>query len=296
MTVEAPPQPEQETPEQEAPNTVETSEAAQARPSLWEFSAYVDLPNDCEAEKTRRGSCKDPQHFHAWCRIPNKFQHKDIREYAMAAKARRQRQLHDPESNSGVVLESTLEMLRESNKEDLVEEIVGRDAWRDQLEAIKDIAEIEVEEEQQEKDALEPAMKYAHIEKDEERLREIEAMDEGTRPEDEYEELARHITGYYEAIEHRIDEIQKPQRDKLLAREVDDLVDIIKADRIDGEAQEEYLHVYNSWMWVVGTLKSDKSGRQFGDLERLKEAPEEVVDAVQATFTILEAQSSQGKP
>jgi hypothetical protein len=60
---------------------------------LFRYSSWVHIgggAEDCEEAET--GTCADPLHFHAWCRLPNQLQHADIRERALASKARRIRQ------------------------------------------------------------------------------------------------------------------------------------------------------------------------------------------------------------
>jgi hypothetical protein len=52
--------------------------------------------------------CANPDHFHAWIRLPNKFQHADIHAKALASKARRMRALRDPESDASVVMDAEI--------------------------------------------------------------------------------------------------------------------------------------------------------------------------------------------
>src|SRR5262245_8571172 len=104
MDATAEPQtPEQDgkVPEQEIPK----KDAQKAPGELFKFSAWVHIgvgADECEHAQT--GNCADPGHFHAWCRLPNQFQHQDIRERALAAKARRIRQLRDPATDGYDVL------------------------------------------------------------------------------------------------------------------------------------------------------------------------------------------------
>jgi REP element-mobilizing transposase RayT len=44
------------------------------------------------------GKCTDPDHFHAWIRLPNQFQIRDIAEKAKAAQARKKRMLRDQQT------------------------------------------------------------------------------------------------------------------------------------------------------------------------------------------------------
>lgn len=281
----------------DALTAVEDSEAEQDEtPPIFRFSGYVDLPEEenCPAEWERRGSCKDQDHFHAWVRLTNKFQHKEIREKALASKARRQRQLRDKDSDASAVLENELDVLRFTDPEDLIEEVVARDAFKDQMEAVKDVEETEAPD-QPEEEGAEPVLLYAHIDKDRERLRELEEMDDEQRPHDEYVELVKHVSAYLEAVEARVQELQAPQRSNLRDREIDDLIDIIRDDRVEQESTEEFLHTYNVYSVVFGTLTSDKSGRKFGDRGALENQAPEVVDALMLAFARIEAEAREGK-
>src|SRR3954451_1473894 len=44
---------------------------------MFQFSTYLHVGPGAEGCEDF-ASCADPLHFHAWCRLPNKFQHKDI--------------------------------------------------------------------------------------------------------------------------------------------------------------------------------------------------------------------------
>lgn len=290
-------------PETETPTAVETSaeeaNAPQDRtPATFRYTAYIDLPEECAAEAEKRGSCKDPEHFHAWCRLPNKFEHKDIRDLALAAKARKTRQLRSEGSNAYEVLEEDMEtLLREGDKNVLIEEILQVDAHRDMDVARREVLEIEAEDansHRESEDDDSPVYKYQHIARDEARLAELQAMSEEERPADEYEELLTHVNGFYEDLEAEFNGQQQPHREALQRRELHELVDLIRQARIRTEATAEFLHVYNAEEWVVGTLHSDKSGRKFGDLQHLKSQAPEVVTAVQLTFTDLERDSQAG--
>jgi hypothetical protein len=85
----------------------------------------------------RRALCGNPLHFHAWCRLPNQLQHEDIRERALAAKARRIRQLRDPECDAYQILESDMsELLRIGDEGLIVDELANKDWWKRQIDAM----------------------------------------------------------------------------------------------------------------------------------------------------------------
>src|ERR1700726_392288 len=80
---------------------------------MFRYSSYLHVgPGAEECGHREDGECTDPTHFHAWCRLPNKFQHRDLYTKAQAAKARRLRLLNQPDSDASEVLESELDGLR----------------------------------------------------------------------------------------------------------------------------------------------------------------------------------------
>lgn len=267
--------------EEEVETPVEDS-----RPAIFKHTAHVNVPAECEG-------CDDPEHFHAWIRLPNKFQHKEIREKALAARARRLRVLREEDSDSRVILEDELALLLDADKAQLVEEIINQDSGKDMMQAVTDVGEIEAEEQPEEGETV---YLYAHIDQDEERLQDLEKQDEEDRPTEEYEELVKHVQSYYTAIDNRAREIQDPERQTLNEQDMEDLVEIVRKHRIDSEGMGEFLHTYNSWMIVFGTLLADKSGRRFKHLDSLTDQAPEIVDALVETFQELESGARVGNP
>lgn len=274
---------------QESPNGVapETSPAeVKSVSDMFQYSAWVHVGQGAdECEDKENGSCGNPLHFHAWCRIPNSFQNASIRDKALAAKARKVRQLHDPNADAYEILEAEMEQIAraaerdETGREMLVEEILGASYWRDQLRAIKELGEEE---------------EWKTIREDQERLRHLTGLPEEERDADEFSELERHCEKYEKALKDKQDEISKPQRDALSGMEIVDLIDQIRDFRIEAEANEDYMRVYSLWEWYIGTLKprpAEKglpNERVFGDVNHLKEAAPEVIAALEETFAQLE--------
>src|SRR4051794_11552830 len=83
---------------------------------LLRYADYVHVGPGADAcPEGEKGTCQDPFHFHAYCRMPNQFQHAQIREFGLAAKARRMRQLRDPDADSHQILEAEMENLLRAN-------------------------------------------------------------------------------------------------------------------------------------------------------------------------------------
>lgn len=280
------------------PSAVEV-DAAPDMAQLFRFSSWVHVGGgalECEAVDEEKGevSCSSPTHFHAWCRLPNQFQHKEIRDRAMAAKARRARQLRDPDSNVGVVLEEALDSLRREAerepvaKEGLVDELLSRDWHREYGEARREVEEERLSDAPVDGD--EP-LKWEHIRRDKARLVELHAMAEDQRSADEYEELGRHVKAYDDAVEAAYDQRMKPMRDSLMTRSVDDLIADLRELRIDRDANDEFMHVYAANEWLECTLTHPNGARRFRSFEQMSEAADEVVRALELTFSDLERSS-----
>lgn len=257
----------------------------------FKYAEYVHVgPGADECPDDGHG-CVDPEHFHAWCRMPNQWQQDDIRQKAMAAKARRTRQLRDPESDSHAILESDLEDLERSAernpevRDEIVDEIVGRDWWKHQLEAMRDVEERE---------------EFAHINQDRQRVGELVAVDEDKRPAEEWDELQRHVAKFGEAVEEHLRELEQPQRDALKDRTLGELVDIVRDDRVKAEASQAFMGAYTLWQVYVGTLRLPpaKDGkpheRMFASVADAESQDLPVVEALRATFTGLEAGARAG--
>lgn len=190
--------------------------------------------------------CEDPSHFHAWCRLPNRYQEEDIRAKAQAAKARRVRALKDPESDLAVVLDSELGPLNDPRfLETLVDELVGEDLAEDYLEAQADTVEEE---------------RFEHIEQDREeydRLKVTEGELAEGEQSDEFKRLGEHLRVYLDAINTRLKEVQEPKRIGLRQREFGAVLEAVRSRRTDQEATQAFLDTYNAWSCYVGTFEPE---------------------------------------
>lgn len=263
---------------------------------MFRYSAWVHVgpeAEQCAEVAADAHHCANPLHFHAWCRLPNQFQHREIRLKALAAKASRQRQLRDEGSDPYEILESDLdELLRagELVRDAIVDELMAKSWWKEYLEAMKDVrADTEIGPDG-ENDAH-----YEHIEQDQQRLAAVSLMEEKDRPADEFDELQSHVLAYHTAVAARHLERTKPERDALTERPISDLIDLLRNDRIAAAGNDEFSHVYNSWQWVAGTLTQPgpDGKRIFASVDALSEAAPEVVEALQEAFDDLERTSTE---
>jgi hypothetical protein len=281
----------------EAPE--QQQDALTSSEQLFRYSGWVHVgpgAHECEAVDEDKGesNCADPRHFHAWCRLPNQFQHREIREKALAAKARKTRQLRDPETDGYTILEENLDAIARKGDEAvdlLVEELVGREWWTDYAEAAKDVQELEegVDENEQ------PIRPYEHVERDEARLEELRELPEEQRPKDEIEELERHLARYAEALKKRQEEIVAPKREALKKNGLNGLLDLVRDQRVLAAGTEEFMHVFSTWSWLLGTYRQPGGELVWPpDPSALRSVAPEVIEAVKEMFEDLERTERRG--
>lgn len=246
--------PEVETPVEAPPEPDATTTVEQT----FRYYAVVEVPE---------------QDFRAFIRLPNQFQHADIRQKAMAAKARRVRQLRDPEADASVILEGELdELFRANDKAPIIDELLSKDWWKDHLESIKDAREDEA---------------FGHIDDDERRLAELEAKPAEERPAEEYEELERHVAKFHDLVETKRNERQKPRRDAFEAMDLSDLIDLLREHRIGIESNNVFNLNFSMWEWLSGTYHVVEEDGKAKPGERYFASVEEVANADPATLARL---------
>jgi hypothetical protein len=270
-------------------STAETSPAETDTPKgIYSYSRYVHVgPGAEECEHREDGACEDSSHFHAWCRLPNQFERKSLRDKGLAARARKLRTLEDPESDSRVVMDGELRAI--ANRGDtaaLVEEIVNQEFLRDQLSAMEQVAE-------------DADGDWDLIDEDKERLRALEALPEEERSEEEFTGLRKRISDYTEKVNAAREEIQAPRKDAIEGKSIDELVDIVREQRMENIANQEQNEEYAKWQWYIGTFKPkspDKPGfpdeRMWADINGFTHAAEEEIEAVSVAIGALEAESA----
>jgi hypothetical protein len=262
--------------------------AAQVR--MFRYSAYVDVGDGAaDCEHARDGECEDIEHFHAWIRLPNPFQQEDIRAKALAAQARRLRELRDPESDAAVVLDHMLQLVAD-RREAVVDELLASDRSTDFLQAQRDV------------DARE---EFEHIAQDREEHERL-AVVQNELPEEqrsaEFKALDAHLAHYLDARAKRLEEIQAPRRSELDEQPLDVLVGRLRTKRVDEAAWQAFMETYNPWTWFVGTYRTaphPSTGRphiamwdQIGHKDRAAAGTmygeaTEIIDALDSAFTEL---------
>jgi hypothetical protein len=267
--------------DEQAPESAQ-SDSTRSTTELFRYSTWLHVGVGAQECAEREGGCTNREHFHAWVRLPNQFQHQDIRERALAAKARRARQLRDPNTDAYEVLEDELaELARSDDREPIVTELIGKEWWKRSLSAMSEVDERE---------------EYKTVQRDRERLAELRLLSEDERPKDEFEELERHLIGYGEAVQEETEKLERPLRDAFEAMDTGELIDLVREDRITAEASTSFMENYSKWEWFAGTYTSAGINRQrsFASMEQLDEAAPEVIDALREAFNELEGSLQRG--
>jgi hypothetical protein len=226
--------------------------------------------------------------FEAFVRLPNDYQHRDIREKAMAAKGRRIRQLKHAETDANVVLESELEAVAsmDGGREAVIGELLAETFYRDREEAALDVQEEE---------------EWASIRQDQERWGVLSTTSVDDRSADEWKELTEHVAKYAKAIEDRLEAIQQPRREILEALDLNELIDKAREKRIEAESRRVFNDTYGFFQAYFCTLKlpegfdaahitPDTMPRQryFDTEQDLREYDPKVVAEVRDAFDSLE--------
>lgn len=274
---------------------------APRQPAFYIHSSWCHVgpkADECESVNEEAGecSCSDPLHFHAWCRLPNQFEHREILERAMAAQARRARQLRNPETDAAAILEDEMDQLAnlgDEAKPIIVEELLGKDWWKHYFQAVREVKE-EDEDEARGDDDKTP--RWEHVDRDQERFAELRDMsDEDRAPfKDEYDELVAHLDAYQALVDERNEAIRQPLREALMERDIASLVDMVKTVRVEAESRSTRQHTYDAWQWLTCTYKQPNGDPLFESMEVLEKAAPEVLTALQNLYRDLESAIQAG--
>jgi hypothetical protein len=284
---------EQEPQEQPRPGEHVEAAAEQSRQTLFKYSEWVHVgiaADTCEHRED--GKCEDDEHFHAWVRLPNPYQVRDITEKAQAAKARKLRALRNLESDERAIIEAELDELSaggEEMREILVLEVIERDYNEDYMRAVREVRD-EDDPTFVPKDDEDIPKLYEHLEQDEEEYQRLKLLPEDERPP-EFEQLQSHLADFSRKVEEAIKRFQEPRQKALTQKPLEELIDLVREDRIAFRAGEEYLHVFNTWVWFVCTYKTKRKPleRYFKDINDMRYSTSpEVVTALRMTFNDLE--------
>jgi hypothetical protein len=277
-----------------------TPPATQPRKELFKWSSWVHVGEGAEeCEHRTDGACKDEDHFHAWVRLPNPYQRKDILEKARAARARRMRTLRDEDSDARAIIEDDLAAIRASGARDiLIDEMIYAQAQEVWVEATREVMDYDatgVESDEETDSDGEPPKKYDLIGQDAQELERLEALPEEERGED-YPTLKARVDEYKAEVTAARERIEGLRRETLEQKSWDDLIDMVRQERMENAAAEAFLEANQLWTFFACTYKAPKvEQRVFKDYTAMKlGTPDDVIAALGKTFNDLESRLSRG--
>lgn len=271
----------------DAPATTTEPAAVKSALQLFRWSTFVHVGEGAEeCPGGTDGTCTDPSHFHAWVRLPNKFQEEEIQEKALAARARRLRLIRDPESDLHLLME---EEIQSALKTEIVEELLAANLAEDE-----DQARFEVMEENREK--------FEHIFDDLERYIELRDMGPEKRgeaaAEPEFLELDRHLNEYHELLGTKKDMIQNHRRSGLESLPDHDLRGQLRERRLDVQGTQAFFRARQIWIAIAGTYKPSKTQpfreRWFKSESDLRDVSEDVLEAIFRSINELQMALERG--
>lgn len=257
---------------------------------MFRWSRYVNVGEGAEGCEHREeigenrvivgGGCEDPAHFHAWVRLPNQYQHREIAQKSQAAQARKTRLYNDDDSDSSVILDAEMDELRNAGiKTPVIDSLLAKDSTKTYVEAMQEVREDEA---------------YEHVAHDQERLRELEAMPEDERPAEEFTSLQEHLEKFSAAVDAKREAERDSQRQALEQLELEELVLQLRSHRVEQEGIEEYLHTFGTWEIIAGCFRVERdpslrkhTKRHFSSVAELSDWPPEVIDSVKETLDSL---------
>lgn len=272
----------------EAPETATPTEEVEpdrTEARLFRFSEHLHVGEGSkECENGENGKCENPEHFHAYLRLPNKFQAVQIKEKAQAARARVLRQARDPQSDRYAIIENQIEEVRSQGRDAMISELLGREEYRWHNQAMREL----VDEEDSD---------FATVEEDQKRWRHLTDLGAEERDEDEYQELTRHLERWNDAVDARYEELVQPEKDALEGQGDDELAEQIRGIAINEQADGIFMRTFTKWQMVVCVLKPHDKGkpneRVFDNPTELEGTAPEIIAALEECFKDLELELAE---
>lgn len=273
----------------EAPDVQATEEPGtppdNSQGKIFKYSQWVHVGHCAEGcSHGEDGKCDVAGHFHAWCRLPNKFQVTDIREKAQAARARVLRQATDPDSDRSAIIDNQLAEVRAQGEEAMVEELLARNTFKWTQRAMSEVAEGE--------EGSEEESEFAHVEEDQRRFAEMSAQDPEERDASEYKELIDHLEKWNDEVEKTFAELQRPEKESLEARDLDELEKMLREQVVAEQANQVFMRVFSKWQYATCTQRPNSKGHMqsvFENVGQLEAEAPEVIEALETAYKELES-------
>lgn len=257
-------------------------ERDQSSDKVFRYNDWVHIglgAQECDHAQT--GRCTNSDHFHAWVRLPNKFQVTAIREKAQAARARVLRQAKDPDSDRSAIIDNQIAETVTLGRDVMIEELTARNTMKWNQRAMSETAEGEEGEENP----------FEHIEEDQRRFAELAGMAAEDRDDGEYQELIKHLESWNDTVEQKVAELKQPELDALNGKEDAELAAMLREQVVGEQANQVFMRVFSKWQYTICTMRPNKDGRMvqvFATASQLEGEAPEVVEALETTYKALE--------
>lgn len=265
---------------------------AEAEPdSLYKFSEWCHVGAGAAAEQfedDRFDRCENPAHFHAWCRIPNDFQEREIRDHARAAAARKKRQMRLDGTDANAILEGNLEELRDEDewREITVSELVGSVWFEAYNTAVREVRDVDADDADEDEAETPVGKLFVGIDADMTRLQRL--LGDGAEDGDELSELRAHVASYTVKVQEHVEALIKPKQTMWESLGDMDLLDTLRKARVKRAGAEEYLHHFEAHVWLACSYTHVNGEPCFADLKAMEKAPAEVLRGLRETHKILQ--------
>jgi hypothetical protein len=277
----------------EAPETKETPEETpptdQSAAKIFRYSDWVHIGPDAEeCAHAQDGKCSNADHFHAWIRLPNKFQITAIREKAQAARARVMRQAKEEDSDRRAIIDNQLAEAQSAGREVMIEELTAKNTFKWTQRAMSELAE--------DSDDGEEESEFAHVEEDQQRWVELNATPAEDRDEAEYKELTAHMEKWNDAVDAKFAELAEPEKEALEGRTDEELIELLREQVVAEQSNQIFMRVYNAWEYVVCTMTPNSKGgweQVFPSLSAMEAAAPEIVGTLEGAYNALEQELNE---
>lgn len=269
------------------------AEATRSAAHLFQYSQHINAGAGAEGcPHAEDGKCPDAGHFHAWVRLPNGLQQRDIQEKARAAKARRRRAMRDagdpltgkPASDAYVILESELDDLMLGDRE----AVLDRMADQAQMKVFGELV-VSLREDDE---------RFENHAQDAEEYQRLAALPPDERPDEEWARLDEAMALFATTLEERANAEKQRELEILRSQPEEFVRETLREARIEGESNETSMLTYYTWLAFVCTFKccdmATQAKRYFATLEELRNAPPEAVEKIDFAVRDLEGRLARG--
>lgn len=245
-----------------AGNPVDTREYADDKPP-----SVLNYARDVDRDGVR-----------VWIRLPNQFQHREVQRHAVAARRRKIRAMQDANSDAALVLESKMERFDDVDDDELREILTNSHLREAITQATIVIEHGDNPDHKQFSDMDSQKVRYDYLTR------------RGETDTDEFKALEGLIVAYAKELETEVEESLLPHRGRYATLDRAGMLELLRKQSAKGEADDEFMTVYNQWQLYYGTRRHDNHNKlHFASIDRLIDEDSHVIEVLVDEFSLLEA-------